>query len=253
MLAHLGVGNLVAIDFDVVEETNLPRIVGATPNDIGRPKIEVAERVARQAQPGIRFEAVDGDVRDLTTAMRLRDADILFLAVDNLETRNVFNALVHQYLIPGFQIGAKVRVDQGTGEIDDIYAVARTVRPHPGGGCLHCANLIPPARLQEESLSPEERKAQRYIDSDEVPEPSVITLNALGAATAANNALMMVMGLVEEGVNLRHMIMYPREQVVGFSSVAALSRCLDCGNLGQSRLARGDGARLPCREGTVPN
>ena len=88
--SHLGVGHIVGIDFDVLEPSNRPRVVGATPRDVGEPlirswfsplrwlgrrlvrhKVDVARRVARQANPAVRYDAVVGDVNDLHTA-RLR-------------------------------------------------------------------------------------------------------------------------------------------------------------------------------------
>ena len=73
-LARLGVGELVAVDFDKVEPSNLSRVVGATRWDaqeflstrrrpwlraLGRRlaayKVHVARRVARQAQPRVRY------------------------------------------------------------------------------------------------------------------------------------------------------------------------------------------------------
>lgn len=40
-LAHLGVGHMTLVDFDLVDESNLNRLVGAGAVDVGRPKIEV--------------------------------------------------------------------------------------------------------------------------------------------------------------------------------------------------------------------
>lgn len=90
------------------------------------------------------------------------DADAIFLATDTMQSRLVFNSLVHQYLIPGFQIGAKVQLEPSTHAVEDVYAVARPVMPYEGGGCLYCHRLISPARLQEEALTAQERAAQRY-------------------------------------------------------------------------------------------
>ena len=42
MLAHLGVGRIIIVDYDVVDETNLSRIVGATAHDVGRLKVDIA-------------------------------------------------------------------------------------------------------------------------------------------------------------------------------------------------------------------
>ncbi len=47
-------------------------------------------------------------------AKLLQDADFLFLAGDPIQSRRVFNALVHQHLAPGVRSGGKVLVDRGT-------------------------------------------------------------------------------------------------------------------------------------------
>lgn len=48
--------------------------------------------------------------------------DYLFLAADSMRARLVFNALVHQYLIPGVQLGSKIRT--GTGEWRNQWLMA---------------------------------------------------------------------------------------------------------------------------------
>lgn len=266
MLAHLGIGHLVVIDPDRIEPSNLPRIVGATQRDAGifpvieripslrrlgarfaRHKVHVAERVARRAQPGILFDAIVGDVMAEETALLLRDADALFLATDNIQSRLVFNALVHQYLIPGFQVGAKVRSEQLTRLVEEIFSVARPVLPYSGGGCLLCSRLIPPTKLQQEALSENERVAQRYLDVDDVPEPSVITLNSIGTALTANDLLLMVTGLLPEDAELRHLHYDARTRELLRAGSAQRATCLDCGSGRKSRFAQGDRARLPCR------
>jgi len=248
-LARLGVGHLVAVDFDRMELSNLPRVVGATRKDVeeGQYKVEVAERVARQANPEINYDAVVGSVVDEPVARRLTDADFLFLAGDTMQSRLLFNCLVHQYLIPGFQIGAKVTVDRKSGGIGDVFTVTRPVLPHSGGGCLWCHELISPAGLQEEALSEGERRAQRYVDHAEVAEPSVITLNALSAAPAVNEMLLMLLGLYEEDVQLLHQTNFVRERQLAVSEPRYNPSCPDCGEGPKSRRAHGDGRRLPCR------
>lgn len=266
MLAHLGVGHLVVIDHDRIEPSNLPRIVGATRRDAGlfplterstvlrklgarfaRPKVAVAERVARRAQPDIRFEPIMGDVVDAETAAILRDVDVLFLATDTMQSRLVFNALVHQYLIPGFQVGAKVRVDPKTRQVEEVFSVARPVFPYRGGGCLSCGGWISAAQLQQEALSAAEREAQRYVDDPDVHEPSVMTLNAIGTALAANDLMMLVTGLFSDDVVLDQYLYDARSR--GLQAMGSVSRadCRDCGGTERSRLGRGDRARLPCR------
>lgn len=269
MLARLGIGHLVVVDFDRVEPSNLPRIVGATRRDAGllplldrlppfrqgiprlaTQKVRVAERVARGANPEIKFDAVVGNVADDPVATLLRDTDVLFLATDSFTSRLVFNALVHQYLIPGYQIGAKVRVDPADQSIEEVYSVARRVLPSHGGGCLLCAGLIPASRLQDESLSPEQREAQRYVDSDAVHEPSVMTLNAVGAALAANDMMLMVTGLVDEPTRTNQLFFDGRRRTLLNLEASAKERCRMCSGEVTSIFARGDRSSLPTRKAT---
>jgi tRNA A37 threonylcarbamoyladenosine dehydratase len=266
-LARLGVGEIIAVDFDKLEPSNRSRVVDSLLSDcrawlleskvpflrqigiqFARYKVHIAERVARRANPKIRFLPVVGNVVDEKTAKLLRDVDYLFLCADRMQSRLVFNALVHQYLIPGAQIGAKVSSDPDSGDITDIFSVARLVLPCPAGGCLLCNQLIDSAKLQGEAISAEERRHQRYVDDSEVHAPSVITLNALGSAQAANDFMMGYLGLFDT-----------RQAKVGYRMHDSLSRtwrsadcvcmpsCPHCGTNVTSVFARGDRASLPCR------
>ena len=264
-LARLGVGHLVVVDPDRVETSNLPRIVGSSRRDalpwltadqrpafvrrlarrFTRPKVSVARRVARQANPRIVVEEICGDIVDDAVAQRLTDCDYLFLAADPMQTRLMFNALVHQYGIPGTQVGAKVRVDLDSGEILDVYSVVRPVSP--GSGCLWCNGLISPARLQDEALSAAERARQHYVDDSTVTVPSVITLNAVAAAHAVDDYLFRVTGLLDEDVPHRYLRFLPREVDVCFETPRRDPSCSECGAGPQGRLSRGQQRRLPTR------
>jgi molybdopterin/thiamine biosynthesis adenylyltransferase len=265
-MAHLGVGHIVAVDFDRLEPTNRPRVVGATAWDAGEPfvnsglgwvrsigqaiakrKVHVAARVARQANRAIRFEPIMGDVLDGKTAFHLRDVDYLFLCADGMRPRLVFNALVHQYLIPGAQVGSKVPVEARTGTVGDVFVAARRVLPYAGGGCLSCNKLIPPDRLQEESMTPEERRRQRYVDDAAVIVPSVITLNALAAAQAADDFLFGFQGLAHDHAALGYLLHYPRERKWMPVDLIGSDDCIHCGQSDRSAYGRGDRWMLPCR------
>lgn len=266
-LARLGVGEIVGIDFDRMERSNRSRVVGSRAGDccdwlrnsrykwlrqVGERraayKVSVAERVAREANPHGRFRGIVGDVTHLPVARELRDIDFLFLCADSMQSRLVFNALVHQYLIPGVQIGSKVQVDKHSGALTNVFSVARLVLPFRGGGCLLCNELIPATKLQDEALSPEERRRQRYVDDDEVASPSVITLNALGAAQATNDFLFHVLGLFDlSQAKSGYLIHYSRERVWRAAECRAEDSCLHCGTTAASVFARGDRASLPCK------
>lgn len=262
-LARLGVGHILVVDPDRVEASNLPRLTGALRRDamtwltqetrpewlrrigqrFAKPKVKVAKRIARNASRKTEVEPIFGNALDPDIARRLTDCDYLFLAADPMPVRLLFNAIVHQYLIPGFQMGAKVQVDKENGGVIDVYSTARPVTPD--SGCLWCNGLIPPSRLQEEAQGAEERRRQRYVDDPTVIAPSVITLNATAAAYAVNDFLFAVTGLVLPTATSDYFRFDPRRRAFYLEQPRADADCLECGPMSHSRRARGDGARLP--------
>ena len=261
-LARVGVGHLVLIDPDRVDPTNLPRLPGARRSDARMPfqgprwpervrsfggtmatrKVDVARRLIREARAGTVVDGIFDDVREPAVAARLRSCDYLFLAADSDQARHLFNALVNQYLIPGAQLGAKVRANKETGEVVAIHSVARTV--FPGSGCLWCNQVISPSRMAEESASVDQRRVQRYVDEPGIVAPSVITLNATAAALAANDFLHSITGLTDPAAPLDYARFGPIERDMSFDRPRIDPRCAECSTDG--RFGLGDrGPRLP--------
>ena len=241
-LARLGVGNLVLIDPDRIEDSNLSRVVGATPIDveIGQLKTHIAVRHAREMAVNATLEAVAGDVSRRSIAESLRDCDFIFLAADSMRARLVVNAIAHQYLIPVVQMGAKIRRGK-YGNLEDTMCAVRHIRP--GTGCLWCNGLIEPTQLAIEAKSDNERKEQAY--GVEEPNPSVITLNAVAAAHAVNDFLFDFLDLRPgETEAAYHHFHFQRDQV----DHVIPRRSPECGECVR-RLAMGDALELPVTEG----
>jgi hypothetical protein len=159
----------------------------------------------------------------------------------------VFNALVHQYLLPGAQVGSKVPIDRETGDVLEPFTATRPVLPFFRGGCLLCNELISAAKLQEEALSETERKQQAYVEDANVAAPSVITLNAVACAPAANDFLFGYFGLLNERAKSGYLMNFCRDQRWSHVDCRADDSCLHCGQSAESIFARGDRANLPCR------
>lgn len=267
-LARLGVGHLVVVDPERIDATNLPRIVGSRRRDtlpwltngtrpewlrqlghrMSTAKVAIAKRVAKQANPKIEFEAIYDDVTRDAVAERLIDCDYLVLAADSAQARLVVNAIVHQYLIPGVQVGVKIQLDDN-GVVRDIFSVVRPLQP--GTMCLWCnPPLISPARLQEEALTPLQRRQQRYVEDDEVAAPSVITLNALAASQAVNDYMLITVGLAGAGSEWKWTRTHPAASRTTDRMVCESPRqdsdCPECGLSG--RLGAGRNRRLPTRK-----
>jgi hypothetical protein len=191
-VARLGIGELILVDPDRIEETNLSRVVGATAADVEAKlhKTQIAFRHLREARPDLRISVVADDVAKRSVATIVRDCDFIFLAADSQRARLVVNALAHQYYIPIVQLGAKVQSGPD-GKVQEARSVIRNVRP--GHGCLWCNGLIDTTELAIEAKSEQERKDQAY--GTQQPNPSVITLNAVAAAHGVNEFLFDFLNL----------------------------------------------------------
>lgn len=241
-LSRLGVGRLLLIDPDPIEETNLSRVVGATLADAraGMLKIHIAERVACATTPRPAVTAIAADVAEDSAANSLRGCDYIFLAADSMRARLVFNAVVHQYLIPGVQLGAKVQGKRGAHEFD-AWSAVRPIRP--GMGCLWCNQLIDRTMLAQEAISDSERSAQAYGTAE--PNPSVITLNAVAAAHGVNDFLFDYLGIRPDTGSLEYRHLHAVMDRPSRVRPRADAHCPECGADSDGRYAFGDSRALP--------
>ncbi|EIM98151.1 UBA/THIF-type NAD/FAD binding protein [Paraburkholderia hospita] len=260
-LARLGVGTIVVVDDDRIALSNLSRVVGATRWDARYPfsldwmpkvvrdfaernsakKVKIAQRTARRANPNCNVECIDGDFAAPSFANRFLGCDFLFLAADSMRARLLFNAIVQQYYIPGIQIGTKITSHADTKSLDDAFSVERWVLP--SCNCLWCSGMISPHLLAVEAKSPEERKDQDY--GTLVANPSVITMNAIGASMAANDFMMSFLGLHDEAAAVTPRRVKHLSRATIHESYLADPDCLECSATNGSRLGKGDTGDLP--------
>lgn len=262
MLARIGVGEIVSIDPERVEPTNLPRLPESRRLDAMMPlrrfeglhlvadrlstrKVRLARRVARRANPKVTFVDIAESVIEPRAARALTDCDFIFLAADQHLARMLFNVITHQFLVPGIQLGTRIDVDPDTGDVHEIRSNLRLILPRHG--CLRCGGLIDATKIQDEAIGKAERDRNRYVE--EVPEPSVITLNTRLAAEGVTDFMLMMGGLSHEKAPLDYLLYRPRlrrhEPVQGLGSKLG---CKDCGTDSRSRRARGDRRTLPLPE-----
>ena len=258
LVARLGVGTLLLVDPDRLTVSNLSRVVAATRWDARWPfsasraprwlqgmamrlsarKTTIAARVARRANPDAEVVQIAANVASRNVARSCRDCDFVFLAADSMQARLTVNALVQQYLIPGLQVGSKIVTGDDGHRLEDAYSVVRWLLP--GRGCLWCNGLISPQRLAWEAKTERERRDQEYGVA--VPNPSVITLNALGAAHAASRFMHAYLGL-SEASRTTDLRIHPITGEACHDVPRHDLHCPECGVDG--RLAQGDALDLP--------
>lgn len=179
-LAYLGVGHLTLIDSDRVEMTNLNRLIGAKPEDIGRYKVDVFRELIKRLTPEVAVTAVAAPLLDSGALNHAKAADLLLGCVDGHGARLSLNHLSLRYLIPFIDAGTGAR--PGTDSLDtrlggQIQVVA------PGVGCLECRGFIHAQRAAYDLAPPELQEYERaHGYGTEETMPSVIYLNGVVAS-----------------------------------------------------------------------
>jgi molybdopterin/thiamine biosynthesis adenylyltransferase len=123
-LVLTGVGDIVVVDMDVIESSNLARCVFFRPEDEGRPKAETLAERASELNPDSKITGIVGDIRSFGTGIALR-ADVIVGGLDNREARLYCNRLA-----------ARTRRTWVDGAIEALSGVARVFSPP--GSCYEC-------------------------------------------------------------------------------------------------------------------
>jgi len=90
-LAAAGVGTLGLVDFDVVELSNLQRQIIHTNDEIGKPKIDSAERRIRQMNPDTKILKYSARLTSANALEIMKDYDVIIDGTDNFPTRYLTN------------------------------------------------------------------------------------------------------------------------------------------------------------------
>jgi molybdopterin-synthase adenylyltransferase len=179
-LIRLGASDVLLIDPDRVDMTNLNRLVTTTFRDArrNRPKVKVLARTVKDINPDARVTTLELDVCDKRALTALRNCTLIIVATDDQHTRLVVNALACQYLIP--YVHAGVNLDPKGGDISGEYAI-----PELGSWCLWCADVVNLSAAAREVAPAEEQselKARGYLTGE--PAPAVYHLNSTIASLA---------------------------------------------------------------------
>lgn len=237
-LAHLGVHDLVLIDPDVVELTNLNRLVGAVRSDVGKPKVEVAARQIAAINPTAQVLAYRGDIVDSQAAEQLKSVDFVFGCTDSMASRAVLNQLAYQYLVPCIDVGVGIIVHEGKVQ----YVAGRTQMLSPGLACLVCTDKLDAEQVRRELMTEAQRKLDPYITGAAIAQPAVISLNS----TMSSAAVTMFLAAVTAMPSQARMLTY--DGLRGSLRPAAMDprpHCIVCSSDGAT--ARGDSWQLPTR------
>ena len=124
-LALLGIGKILIVDMDKIEQTNLTRSVLFRAGDVGRYKAEVAAERAMELNPDVRAKAFTRNVIDDIGLGLFARVDVALGGLDNREARLAINQSCYKL--------GKTFID---GAIEALGGFARVFAPP--GPCYEC-------------------------------------------------------------------------------------------------------------------
>ncbi len=179
-LGHLGVKHYVLFDHDVVEDSNLNRLIGATTADARRgvDKVEVATRLLHGLLDDASIAAHRCRWQDAAAA--LQRCDLVFGCVDSFTERDQLESACRRSLIPLIDIGLDVVAVDGAAP----FLAGQVIVSMPGGPCMRCLNFLTEATVAAEG--------RRYGDAG--PRPQIVFGNGVLASTAVAQAVALITG-----------------------------------------------------------
>jgi len=238
-LVHLGVRDLLLIDPDTIELSNLNRVANATPRHVGEPKVDVAAQYVRAVAPNARVDTLRADIISASTARSLRDVDLIFGCTDSHGSRAVLQQVAYQFLIPCIDMGTTIAVVKD--QITHIYGRVQLLAP--GLACFTCGGLLDSNEVRRDMMTPFERQADPYISGAREPAPAVMSLNGTVASLAVTMLLAFVAGVPSDA---RHVLYDARRSALRNIRAERDPRCFVCSPFGA--LARGEAWPLLTRQ-----
>ena len=207
LLARTGVGELILIDGDDLEASNMNRVRGYKGDDIGKKKAKSLTKFIESLNLNTKVTTIcDFLDKDPIALDALSSADVIFGCTDDISGRDLINQSVYYF--------NQVLIDSGiSGFIGDDKDGNPFLRTQKGrvscilpefGCCLRCQNVVNEQKLYKEQrfkenpelkeLDAETLEKEHYIVGGGVQSPGI---GAFTSATA-DNAVATLMNLVSE-------------------------------------------------------
>ena len=193
-LVRLGARHLLLVDADTLSASNVTRVYGSTPADVGKRKAEVLAGHLRRIAPDLDCKTVAERCTSQHVAELLASADLLFGCTDDNAGRLVLSRLCYWFLTPVIDMGVLLTSD-AEGTLEGIHG--RITVLTPGSACLLCRGRVDLARAAAETRAPEEHRrleAEGYAPALGAVEPAVVAFTTMTAALAVSELLERLVG-----------------------------------------------------------
>ena len=195
LLCRLGVGEIMIIDADSLEVSNLNRVHGANRRDADekRNKADVQRDSLNALGLGTRTVSVDSWVDAFEGASALQTADVVFGCTDDHLGRQSLNRAVYYWLQPLFDMGLDASLEDADNKrtLRNLDARVSVVMPTVGP-CLRCQKVINYDAAASEELrrrNPDEHaklEREAYIRGSGERNPGVVPYTTFVACLAVD-------------------------------------------------------------------
>lgn len=189
-LLRMGVGELIGIDDDHVEDKNLNRILNSTTADAEaeRLKVDVFKDAAARINPSACIRVFPLRIGTPEAIEAVAEADIIFSCVDSFGGRHIADRLAAAMIQPLFDVGVSIPVYHPDGEMAISNVSGRVDYVQPKRSSLGSRGVYTPQRLAAEEKRERDPEAYKqlvgegYMPGANEEAPSVITVNMRAAS-----------------------------------------------------------------------
>jgi len=193
LLVRLGVGELIIIDGDRIETSNLNRVHGSARKDADKKKFkaDIQRDYLNSLDLGSTVMAVTSWADEYEGAEALRSADVIFGCTDDHLGRQTLNRAAYFWIQPLFDVGLDASIDNNVTPPELRNLDTRVSIVIPGHGpCLRCQKVIDDKKAAAEELhrrDPSEYsklEKEAYVRGAGQRNPGVVTYTTLAACIA---------------------------------------------------------------------
>lgn len=182
LLARAGVGEIVIIDGDTLERSNLNRVRGARASDTGANKANIQKQFVDFLGLPVRIAAID-TYADLSPQAvdALASCDVLFGCTDDQIGRELLNTCVYVYAQAYIDVGLGGQIgedESGHPYLRYHFGRVSTILPE-NGECLFCQGIIKDTWIRHQYAAredpglTEENARERYLEGGGEQAPGV--------------------------------------------------------------------------------
>ena len=190
-LAYLGVREFLLVDDDVVSTSNLNRLVGAGPGDLGEPKVKVAAAMIEAIAPEASVALAEARFTP-EAILPERPPTVIFGCLDRDPVRLEITRRSAEGRVPYIDLASDVAPGGEFG--------GRIVFAKDGERCLSCLGELDQHALARAEMAPGQREADDRIygvDRAALGEsgPSVVSVNGAVASLAVVEFMVWITGI----------------------------------------------------------